>query len=34
LLASGVPGIHYYVLNQSGAAEELLDGLELAGAVA
>lgn len=34
LIASGVPGLHYYVLNKSKAAEELLDGLELAGAAA
>jgi methylenetetrahydrofolate reductase (NADPH) len=31
LIANGVPGLHYYVLNKSKAAEELLDGLELAG---
>lgn len=30
LMQSGVPGFHYYVLNQSNAAEVLLDGLELA----
>jgi len=34
LIANGVPGLHYYVLNKSKAAEELLDGLELAGAAA
>lgn len=33
LIANGVPGLHYYVLNKSKAAEELLDGLELASAV-
>lgn len=27
----GVPGIHYYVLNKSEAAEQLLKGMELAG---
>lgn len=32
LIANDVPGLHYYVLNKSKAAEELLDGLELAGA--
>ena len=32
LLANGVPGIHYYVLNKSDAAGELLDGLQLTGA--
>jgi len=32
LIANGVPGLHYYVLNKSKAAEELLDGLELASA--
>jgi len=31
LIENGVPGIHYYVLNKSEAAAELLDGLELAG---
>ncbi|EMI52972.1 methylenetetrahydrofolate reductase [NAD(P)H] [Rhodopirellula sallentina] len=31
LLENGVPGIHYYVLNKSDAAIELLDGLQLAG---
>lgn len=31
LIENGVPGIHYYVLNKSAAAAELLDGLELAG---
>jgi len=30
LIDNGVPGIHYYVLNKSNAAEVLLDGLELA----
>ncbi|MGV3484250.1 MAG: methylenetetrahydrofolate reductase [NAD(P)H] [Planctomycetaceae bacterium] len=29
LLEHGVPGIHYYVLNKSSAAEAMLDGLEL-----
>jgi methylenetetrahydrofolate reductase (NADPH) len=32
LIDHGVPGLHYYVLNKSNAAELLLDGLELAGA--
>jgi len=32
LIEHGVPGLHYYVLNKSSAAEVLLDGLELAGA--
>jgi methylenetetrahydrofolate reductase (NADPH) len=32
LISNGVPGLHYYVLNKSKAAEILLDGLELAGA--
>jgi methylenetetrahydrofolate reductase (NADPH) len=27
LIQNGVPGIHYYVLNKSAAAEQLLDGL-------
>lgn len=31
LTEHGVPGIHYYVLNKSAAAAELLDGLSLAG---
>ncbi len=31
LLENSVPGIHYYVLNKSDAAVELLDGLQLAG---
>ncbi|WP_146391451.1 methylenetetrahydrofolate reductase [NAD(P)H] [Allorhodopirellula solitaria] len=31
LIEHGVPGIHYYVLNRSAAAAELLDGLQLAG---
>ena len=31
LMENGVPGIHYYVLNRSAAAAELLDGLQLAG---
>ncbi|MCM2369392.1 methylenetetrahydrofolate reductase [NAD(P)H] [Aporhodopirellula aestuarii] len=31
LIENGVPGIHYYVLNKSEAAAELLDGLQLAG---
>lgn len=30
LIEQGVPGIHYYVLNKSDAAAELLDGLQLA----
>lgn len=30
LIERGVPGLHYYVLNKSNAAEVLLDGLELA----
>ena len=29
LIENDVPGIHYYVLNKSDAAEELLDGLQL-----
>lgn len=29
LIEQGVPGIHYYVLNKSEAAAEMLDGLEL-----
>lgn len=29
LIENGVPGIHYYVLNKSDAAEKLLDGLQL-----
>ncbi|GAA5504811.1 methylenetetrahydrofolate reductase [NAD(P)H] [Novipirellula caenicola] len=29
LIKNGVPGIHYYVLNKSDAAEKLLDGLDL-----
>ena len=28
LIENGVPGIHYYVLNKSDAAEKMLDGLE------
>ncbi|TWU18116.1 methylenetetrahydrofolate reductase [NAD(P)H] [Allorhodopirellula heiligendammensis] len=31
LMDNGVPGIHYYVLNRSAAAAELLDGLQMAG---
>ncbi len=31
LIENGVPGIHYYVLNRSDAAAELLDGLQMAG---
>lgn len=31
LIANNVPGIHYYVLNKSDAAEHLLDGLQLVG---
>lgn len=33
LQQQGVPGIHYYVLNKSEAAEELLKGMELADGV-
>lgn len=33
LMKNGVPGIHYYVLNKSEAAAELLDGLQMAGTV-
>ncbi|WP_404310556.1 methylenetetrahydrofolate reductase [NAD(P)H] [Neorhodopirellula lusitana] len=33
LMANGVPGIHYYVLNKSDAAAELLDGLSIQGPV-
>ena len=29
LIENEVPGIHYYVLNKSDAAEKLLDGLQL-----
>jgi len=29
LIENNVPGIHYYVLNKSDAAEQLLDGLQL-----
>lgn len=29
LIDQGVPGIHYYILNKSEAAEKLLDGMEL-----
>ena len=29
LIENGIPGIHYYVLNKSDAAEALLDGLQL-----
>jgi methylenetetrahydrofolate reductase (NADPH) len=32
LMENEVPGIHYYVLNKSEAAAELLDGLQMAGA--
>lgn len=32
LIENEVPGLHYYVLNKSNAAEQLLDGLDLAGA--
>lgn len=32
LIENGVPGLHYYVLNKSTAAEVLLDGLERVGA--
>lgn len=31
LIENNVPGIHYYVLNKSDAAERLLDGLQLVG---
>lgn len=31
LMENDVPGIHYYVLNKSEAAAELLDGLQMAG---
>jgi methylenetetrahydrofolate reductase (NADPH) len=31
LIENHVPGIHYYVLNKSDAAEQLLDGLQLVG---
>jgi methylenetetrahydrofolate reductase (NADPH) len=31
LIENGVPGIHYYVLNRSDAAADLLDGLQMAG---
>ena len=31
LIENNVPGIHYYVLNKSDAAEQLLDGLQLVG---
>ncbi len=31
LVENSVPGIHYYVLNKSDAAEQLLDGLQLVG---
>ena len=29
LIENGVPGIHYYVLNKSDAAGQMLDGLSL-----
>lgn len=32
LISNGVPGIHYYVLNKSAAAEQLLGGLDIAAA--
>ncbi len=32
LVENGVPGIHYYVLNKSAAAESLLDGMQLGAA--
>ena len=32
LMKNDVPGIHYYVLNKSAAAADLLDGLQMAGA--
>ena len=32
LVENGVPGIHYYVLNKSDAAAELLDGMQLGSA--
>lgn len=31
LIENGVPGIHYYVLNKSDAAEKMLDGLQMVG---
>ena len=31
LIENNVPGIHYYVLNKSDAAEHLLDGLQMVG---
>ena len=31
LIEHGVPGIHYYVLNKSDAADQLLDGLQMVG---
>ena len=31
LIENDVPGIHYYVLNKSDAAEALLDGLQKVG---
>ncbi len=34
LMAQGVPGIHFYVLNKSKACEEILNGLDLAPAQA
>ena len=34
LMKNNVPGIHYYVLNKSEAAAELLDGLQMAGSEA
>jgi len=33
LIEHGVPGIHYYILNKSSAAEALLDGMSLGAAV-
>jgi len=33
LIENGIPGLHYYVLNKSNAAEVLLDGLELSQSV-
>ncbi|MFK7819882.1 MAG: methylenetetrahydrofolate reductase [Planctomycetaceae bacterium] len=32
LIAAGVPGIHFYVLNKSRAAERILDALQLSAA--
>ena len=32
LIEHGVPGLHYYVLNKSSAAEAMLDGMQLGAA--